>query len=89
MPCGFGQIIPTPGSCFADEEFMLNVKVSKRSMDEKSSFTIHLIPKAWNKHGVEALWTGQKNILLSCPQCLDSMLAPGFWNKMYKAADAT
>ena len=22
-------------------------------------------------------------ILLSCPQCLDSMLAPGFWNKVY------
>ena len=21
--------------------------------------------------------------LLSCPQCLDSMLAPGFWNKVY------
>ena len=36
------------------------------------------------EHGVEALWTGQKNILLSCPQCLDSMLAPGFWNKVYK-----
>ena len=44
---------------------------------------IHLIPKAWSEHGVEALWTGQKNILLSCPQCLDSMLAPGFWNKVY------
>ena len=27
---------------------------------------------------------GQKNILLSCPQCLDSMLAPGFWNKVYR-----
>ena len=24
---------------------------------------IHLIPKAWSEHGVEALWTGQKNIL--------------------------
>ena len=44
---------------------------------------IHLIPRAWSEHGVEALWTGQKNILLSCPQCLDSMLAPGFWNKVY------
>ena len=42
--------------------------------------TIHLIQKAWSEHGVEALWTGQKNILLSCPQCLDSMLAPGLWN---------
>ena len=41
---------------------------------------MHLIPKAWSEHGVEALWTGQRNILLSCPQCLDSMLAPGFWN---------
>ena len=27
--------------------------------------------------------TGQKSILLSCPQCLDSMPAPGFWNKVY------
>ena len=27
--------------------------------------------------------TGQKNILLSCPQCLDSMLAPGFMNSVY------
>ena len=44
------------------------------------SLPIHLIPKAWNEHGVEALWIGQKIILLSCPQCLDSMLAPGFWN---------
>ena len=25
----------------------------------------------------------EQNILLSCPQCLDSMLAPGFWNKAY------
>ena len=40
----------------------------------------HPIPKAWSEHGVEALWTEQNNILLSCPQCLDSMLAPGFWN---------
>ena len=40
---------------------------------------IHLIPKTWSEHGVEALWTGQRNIFLSCPQCLDSMLAPGFW----------
>ena len=40
----------------------------------KSLIAIHLIPKAWSEHGVEALWTGQKNILLSCPQCL----APGF-----------
>ena len=44
---------------------------------------IHLVPKARSEHGVEALWTAQKNILLSCPQCLDSMLAPGFWNKVY------
>ena len=51
----------------------------------KHSDSIHLIPKAWSEHGVEALWTGQKNILLSCPQCLDSMLAPGFWNKVYQA----
>ena len=43
----------------------------------------HPNPKAWSEHGVEALWTGQKNILLSCPQCLDSMLAPGFWTKVY------
>ena len=27
--------------------------------------SIHLIPKAWSEYGVEALWTGQKNIL--CP----------------------
>ena len=32
------------------------------------------------------MWTGQKNILLSCPRCLDSMLAPGFWNKVYTLA---
>ena len=29
--------------------------------------------------------TGQKNILFSCPQCLDSMLTPGFMNSVYKA----
>ena len=29
--------------------------------------------------------TGQKSILLSCPQCLDSMLAPGFMNLVYKS----
>ena len=28
------------------------------------SMAIHLIPKAWSEHGVEALWTGQRNILL-------------------------
>ena len=49
----------------------------------KINMHIHLIPNAWSEHGGEALWTGQKNILLSCPQCLDSMLAPGFWNKVY------
>ena len=56
--------------------------------DRQESDIIHLIPKAWSEHGVEALWTGQKNILLFCPQCLDSMLAPGFWciihRKIYK-----
>ena len=46
---------------------------------------IHLIPKAWSEHGVEALWTGQNNIILSCPQCLDSMLAPGFWNWVHSS----
>ena len=38
-------------------------------MDSKSapkdSLQIH---KACSEHGVEALWTGQKNILLSCPK---------------------
>ena len=29
--------------------------------------SIHLIPKAWSEHGVEALWTGQKNTPLICP----------------------
>ena len=33
----------------------------------KCSF-IHRIHKAWGEHGVEALWTGKKNILLSCPK---------------------
>ena len=32
------------------------------------SYIIHQIHKAWSEHGVEALWTGQKNILLSCPK---------------------
>ena len=27
--------------------------------------------------------TGQKNILLSCTQCLDSVFAPGFMNLVY------
>ena len=54
-------------------------KINKGVLPEE----IHLIHKAWNEHGVEALWTGQKNILLSCPQCLDSMLTPGFMNSVY------
>ena len=29
-------------------------------------YYIHLIPKAWSEHGVEALWTGQKNIGIRC-----------------------
>ena len=30
---------------------------------------IHLIPKAWSEHGVEALWTGQRNILYASTPC--------------------
>ena len=61
---------------------MANTSLSRVSVTQLYN-TIHLIPKVWSEHGVEALWTGQKKIILSCPQCLDSMLAPGFWNKVY------
>ena len=37
----------------------------KERENEQAHGYIHLIPKAWSEHGVEALWTGEKNIILS------------------------
>ena len=62
------------------KDFVVDHEIDLLALTEIWLDSIHLIPKAWSEHGVEALWTGQKNIPLSCPQCLNSMLAPGFWN---------
>ena len=40
----------------------------RRKGKRRKDAHIHRIHKAWSEHGVEALWTGQKNILLSCPK---------------------
>ena len=41
------------------------LKVGTSCLDD----VLHRIHKAWSEHGVEALWTGQKNILLSSTPC--------------------
>ena len=65
----FQDLLIVPKLCgkIGGKEFLSELFLDeKKSTNQQIRLQIHLIPKAWSEHGVEALWTGQKNLHVQC-----------------------
>ena len=82
-------MIPRKSDTFTNEKPNKNAShINMLYTNDSKAAHIVRIHKAWSEHGVEAFKDGAKEYFkyFFCPvlKCLDSMLAPGFMNSVYR-----